>query len=640
MYKQKVYKGWLGLFFIIILLSFLFFSISECRASQKVIPIQKVVLSADDQFIEIGDVFKVTPQITPNNATYKSFTWSVVNDSWFDAVEKISGNKFRAIGEGSAIITAYQKDTKKKYELRVEVINIGTFHIEMKHKKVNKLTASTGGHLLIEGILDDTEKTKLYYYLKLFKYSIKDSNIATIDENGQITALKAGSTSVKVTAANGKSVSCTLTVTAERSKLALDTFYAKKILGTVGISCYGDDESYSNTDNTYIFELANKQIGVFKRISTGNSQSLQLTLYDRDFNYLSQKDIKLPYTEWGGFHQGEDGNYYAAVGQKNKNEDNTKVVFSILKLNSDFVETGRCNITGGECNTIAPYAAGCARMTMSGTTLIVHTDRLRYKSSDDGKNHQSNISFFVDSATMQQSYVGSLFPYNHVSHSFNQFVKMDGNNLIYVDHGDAYPRAVVAQTHYNFSVFGMNKEYDVKIQELNLLNITGKIGDNYTGTKVNGFETGTYSNIVAGVSIPHDSITEDTSNKYYAKNVYISLISKDGTKSELKWLTDYKSDSGLSANNLRMVKISDNEFALIYQLVNKDKKSTVLILIDSKGTVIKTKNYDVFFSCYTQPIYYNNSIVWIDSICYEEGTWFDNTDRDKEVCQFTRIYLD
>ena len=639
MYKQKVHKGLLSTFFFIILFTFLFFSISECRASQKVIPIQKVVLSADDQFIEKGDVFKVTAQITPNNATYRSFTWSVVNDSWFNAVEKISGNKFKAIGEGSAIITAYQKDTKKKYELRVEVRNIGTFHIEMNHKKVNKLTAFTGGHLLIEGMLDDTEKIKLYYDQKLFKYSIKDSNIATIDEKGQITALKAGSTSVKVTAANGKSISCTLTVTAERGKLALDTFYAKKILGTVGIGCYGDDARYSNTDNTYIFELANKQIGVFKRISTQNSQSLQLTLYGQEFNYLSQKNIKLPYTEWGGFHQGEDGNYYAAVGQENENEDNTKVVFTILKLDSNFVETARCNITGAECNTREPYAAGCARMTMSGTTLIVHTDRLRYKSSD-GKIHQSNISFFVDSATMQQSYVGSAFPYNQVSHSFNQFVKMDGNNLIYIDHGDAYPRAVVAQTHYNFSVFGLNNEYDVKIQPLNLLNITGNIGNNTTGTKVNGFETGTYNNIVAGVSIPHDSITEDTSNKYYAKNVYISLISKDGTKSELKWLTDYKSDSGLSANNLRMVKISDNEFALIYQLVNKDKKSTSLIVIDSKGTIIKTKNYDVFFSCYTQPIYYNNSIVWIDSSCYEEGTWFDNTDRDKEICQFTRIYLD
>lgn len=217
---------------------------------------------------------------------------------------------------------------------------------------------------------------------------------------------------------------------------------------------------------------------------------------------------------------------------------------------------------------------------------------------------------------------------------------MDGNNLIYVDHGDAYPRAVVAQTHYNFSASDWNEENVDILQQLNLINIVGNSGDNYTGTKVNGFETGTYNNIVAGVSIPHDSISTDMLDSCDVKNVYISLVSKDGTKSELKWLTDYKSGGGLSANNLRMVKISDNEFALIYQLVNKDKKSTGFILIDSEGKVIKRKKYDIFFSCYTQPIYYNNSIVWIDSNCYEEGTWFDNTKRDVEVCQFTRIYLD
>ncbi|WP_313133877.1 hypothetical protein [Anaerocolumna sp.] len=63
---------------------------------------------------------------------------------------------------------------------------------------------------------------------------------------------------------------------------------------------------------------------------------------------------------------------------------------------------------------------------------------------------------------MKQLYVGASFPYNHVSHSFAQFVKMDGNNLIYVDYGDAYPRTVVMQTHFNFSVNGWSDDYRSK----------------------------------------------------------------------------------------------------------------------------------------------------------------------------------
>lgn len=616
-------------------------------------PAKKVVLSVDNNYIEVGDTFKVTPQITPENATYKNFTWSVENDSyWYSSIKQISKNKFKAVEEGTATIIAYEKNTNKKYELRVEVKEaLGSFHVEMNDKKVNSLNTFIGGHLLVNGKLDKYEEDYWYDIEPDFKYSVKDKKIASIDNRGQITGKSAGSTLVYVTASNGKSVSCKLTVTKEKENLSIDTFYANNLMDKVGIGNYMDWSNWSSADTTYILKLTNNQIGVFNRISSKNKQSLHVFLYDQNFNYINQKTIELPYTEWGGFYQGEDGYYYAAVGQTNEKQDNSKIVYSILKLDENFKEVGRCNITGAETNTRIPYDVGFARMTMDGTTLIVHTDRERYTSSD-GLNHQSNITFMIDSLTMRQSYVGALFPYNHVSHSFNQFVKMDGNNLIYVDHGDAYPRSVVMQTHYNFSLYGWNDKYGSRpyMNELDLINIVGEVGDNYTGTKVNGFELGTNNNLVAGVSIPHDSLTSSSLKTYDEKNVYVSLVSKDGVNSKLIWLTNYKSGGGISANNLRMVKISDNEFALIYQIVKNEPKntdsksySTGLIIIDSNGIVVKKKEYDLFYSCNTQPMYYDNSIVWIDSKNYSSGYyWYedDEANQDKiEQSQFTRIYL-
>ncbi len=319
-----------------------------------------------------------------------------------------------------------------------------------------------------------------------------------MDDKGEITALTAGSTSVIVTAHNGKSVSCKLTVTKEKEAFTIETLYADNIIGRVGLGNYEDGAYWSKADNTYTI-LWKDQICIFNHIATSTNQSMQLYFYNHKFNYLSQKTVKLPYTEWGGFFQGEDGYYYVAVGQKNTEEDNKKTVFSILKLDTDFKEVGRCNITGGECSTITPYAVGFARMTMDGTTLIVHTDRERY-TTKDGLNHQSNLTFMINTTTMKQAYVSVLFPYNIVSHSMNQFVKMDGGNLI-------------------------NKP---STNSLKFLEIDGTAEANYTGTKVNGFEIGANHNIVAGVSIPHDTNTDELE----IQNVFISITSKDGKEAD------------------------------------------------------------------------------------------------------------
>ncbi len=605
-------------------------------------PAKKAKLISGAKIIEVGDTFTVTANFTPANATYQKLTWSVEKEWYNDTVVKhISKNKFKAVSEGTATIVAYQKETNRKYILEVEVqAALGNFHIENNSRNVTALSTFPGGHFIIKGVLDNPEDDWLEEQVT-FQYSVKDKHIASVDERGQITALGSGSTDIIVTAPNGKSKICKLTVTNAKEPLQIDTFFAEKCDQSIGTGNYGEWKDYAGADNTYLFQLLNDQIGVFTRIASDSSQSLELTIYDKNMKYTNKKTIPLPYTEWGGLYQGEDGNYYAAVGQTNKEENDAKVVYTIIKMDGTFKEVGRCNITGMECHTTFPYDVSMARMTMDGTTLIVHTDRERY-TSDDGKNHQSNITFMIDSATMTQLYVGAIFPYNHVSHSFNQFVKMDGGNLIYVDHGDAYPRSVVLQTHYGFSPTGWSDNYKNRpiTTELDLINIKGNTGDNNTGTKVNGFEIGTYNNLVAGVSIPHDTITDNAISSYKVQNVYVSLVTKDGNSSKLIWLTDYKEGENTCASNLRMVKISDDKFALIYQINNRESYKTGLILIDSSGTVLGKKEYDAFFSCYTQPIYDNGSILWIDNPKYsDENYWYDETS-EKAENQFTRIYIE
>lgn len=604
-------------------------------------PAKKIKLVSSASIIEVGDTFTVNASIIPADATYQSLTWSVENN-WDTVVKKVSKNKFKAIQSGTATIVAYQKETNKKYTLEVNVQNpLGAFHMESNSSKVTSLSTYPGGHLVLKGVMDDTEDEWIEKETT-FTYLVKDTSIATVDDRGQITALKTGSTNVIVTAPNGKYQSCTLTVTNELRAFQMETLYADKLYQHLGSANYGGWDLFGGTDDTYVMNLPNDQIGVFCLVYANKSLRLELYLYNKNLTYISKKTIALPYTRWGGLYQGEDGNYYVAVGQENEEENDSKIVFSIIKMDGNFKEIGRCDITGKESNTTVPYIVGCARMTMDGTTLIVHTDRERY-TSDDGLNHQSNITFMIDSTTMTQSYVGTLFPYNHVSHSFNQYVKMDGGNLIYVDHGDAYPRSVVLQTHYNFSVNGWSDNYKDRplTNALDLINIKGSTGDNETGTKVNGFELGTYNNLVAGVSIPHDTMTDTAISSYKVQNVYVSLVAKDGNSKKLIWLTDYKEGAKISANNLRMVKITDNEFALLYQIQEDETYRTGLLLIDSNGTVLKKKEYDSFYSCYVKPLYHNGTILWIDNPKYSKDSYSINeATSDTEQIQFTRIYLD
>ncbi len=616
---------------------------NKSTASCKVIvyqPAKNVTMVSDVKILEVGDNFTVSANFVPSDTTYQNLSWSVSNDGYYTTiVQQVSKNKFKAVADGTATIIAYQKETNKSYYLKVEVrMALGSFHIETSASKATALSLFPGGHAVIKGVLDHPENNWSGEKVD-FKYSVEDKSIATIDANGQITALKAGITDIIVTSPNDKMQAYPLTVTETKEALQMDTMYAEKFDQYVGTSNYGKGINYSGADNTYLFQLPNDLIGVFTRIAAEGSQKLELTTYDKNLKYLNKISIPLPYSEWGGFYQGEDGNYYAAVGQRNEEENDAKIVYSIIKMDSSFREVGRCNITGKESKATIPYDAGFARMAMDGTTLIVHTDRERYVTKD-GLNHQSNITFMIDSSTMTQLYVGALFPYNHVSHSFNQFVKMDGRNLLYIDHGDGYPRAVVLQTHYSFSPKGWSDKNNKRptTSELNLLTIKDIIGLNYTGTKVNGFEIGTYNNIVAGVSIPHDTITGDDISSYEVKNVYVSLIAKDGHSSKLIWLTDYKEGEKPRADNLRMVKLSDDKFALIYQIRNVLEYKTGLILINSTGEVLQRQIYNSNFTCYTQPLYVDGSILWIDSPEHKDYLYYEEGPKELEQL-FTRIYI-
>lgn len=115
--------------------------------------------------------------------------------------------------------------------------------------------------------------------------------------------------------------------------------------------------------------------------------------------------------------------------------------------------------------------------------LLIRTGRVMY----DG--HQSNITFQLDMDTMKitDSYTDATnITAGYVTHSFNQFIKVENGHIIAVDHGDCYPRSIVL-TKYNSDL--SSGRFSGRCTSADVLKFAGTImSGNATGGSAGGFE--------------------------------------------------------------------------------------------------------------------------------------------------------
>lgn len=349
---------------------------------------------------------------------------------------------------------------------------------------------------------------------------------------------------------------------------------------------------------------------IFYNIIDGNKQHLIIDILSKN-QKISHRVIDVPGTTWGGcIYQAQDGNYYIATG----NASGSSIAYYISKYNSNWELIKTTQIGKDESFTNEAFYAGNCDMAVSGKHLIVHTSKHR----TDG--HQSNITFYINTDTMEVEYNGGEFGNWYTSHSFNQFVKSQGNQIFMIDQGDAYPRAIYFQKFQLMEENGQIEETDEK--QLYLMEFKGEIGQNYTGTTIDGFELGSQHHVVVGASIPHPSFATDTAFDNYVgpTNLYVSLIDKSGESSSLKWLTNYKGNT--SVDGVRVLKINDDEFAILYGTTTKKNDEYVsgkthCMIIDSNGNIQKNVSVDQPFICNSEASMNGSTIIWAN---YKENS--------------------
>lgn len=422
-------------------------------------------------------------------------------------------------------------------------------------------------------------------------WETSDKEIALVDGNGRVEALAAGTARIKVTA-GGLSTECVVRV---RDNKPAQQFRMKTSGGKAS-SNYNAQNYYrwSSPMKSYLFE---DKEGCLTRVEFMDDKLIYET-YDMDSGTLKDSGSvgnELPLT--GGFYVSGEFRF-VVYGKLNDKQDDSVEVMRIVKYNRDWDRVASCSLYGE--NTSEPFAAGNLRFVEHGDTLYIRTSHKMY----DG--HQSNLQVAVDMSVMEIkdtfSAVANIDCGGYVSHSFNQFLRMDGEDLITLDHGDSYPRAAVLIKYPNIK----DTTYvDSPVEHHNALEFPGMSGNNTTNASLGGLEVSEHYYIFAG-----NYINKDNSS---IPNIFVNITDRDFLrykKTRMIYLTDFDADSDVTVSTPQLVKVDEKTFLVLWNELDASGTTVHSQMIDEDGNKVTEEQSFHGFLSDCQPIVQNGQVVW------------------------------
>ncbi len=180
----------------------------------EVIPVENVVLNQNNVTLNIGETTTLQATITPDNATNKNVTWTS-EDSDIASVDK--DGKVTAKKVGKTTITVTTEDGQKIATCEVTVIEKQdpepdpepeVIPVENVALNQNNVTLNIGETTTLQATITPDNATN-----KTVTWSSEDSDIASVDKDGKVTAKEVGKTTITVTTEDGeKTATCEVTV--------------------------------------------------------------------------------------------------------------------------------------------------------------------------------------------------------------------------------------------------------------------------------------------------------------------------------------------------------------------------------------------------------------------------------------------
>ena len=427
-----------------------------------------------------------------------------------------------------------------------------------------------------------------------------NNTIASVSKTGKITAWNKGVVTISCKTITGD-LSAEITINVdpitvpEDCKIELNSDVL--INNNVSANTY---TVWSNVVNSYLIENSD---GSITRID-GSGENTVVENFTSDHIFKDSIVINDELPIFGGFFNGKTHNYLV-FGKKNENESDETEVMRVVKYSKDWKRLSSYSLFGA--NTYIPFDAGSLRMTETDGKLYIHTCHEMYAEEDDTVHHQANMTYVIDQAnmTLLDSYYDVYnFSIGYVSHSFNQFIATDGNEVFRVDHGDASPRAVA------ITRFSKDKVM-TDIHGLSALEIPGGWGTNSTGVSVGGFSLSENNCLIAGNSTDRSDL--DNYSYYGIRNVFLIVVDKKFENNELVWLTDYKEDSTISVGTPQLVELGNDHYLMMWEETNKNTNAVNVLssLVDGDGRIISKREIAHSRLSDCQPIFTSeNTVKW------------------------------
>ena len=189
-----------------------------CKVTVLPVELNSISITEQNIILNKGENETLTVTYNPENTTEdKTVTWESSNE---DAVTVSEDGVITAVGAGNATITAKvgDKTATTQVEVKVPLENISLNETE---KELNK-----GDNLQLTVTYNPEDTTAD----KTVTWTSTDDTVATVDENGKVTALKAGTTYIKAKVED-KEVSCKIDVVVQLTGINLYKDVAEIVKG-------------------------------------------------------------------------------------------------------------------------------------------------------------------------------------------------------------------------------------------------------------------------------------------------------------------------------------------------------------------------------------------------------------------------
>jgi uncharacterized protein YjdB len=181
-------------------------SVTVTGGSSSTVAVTGVSLNKTSLSLTVGGSETLSATVSPSNATNKNVSWSSSNT----AVATVSVGTVNAVSAGSASITVTTYDGSKTATCSVTVKS-GNSTVAVTGVSLNKssTTITVGNTETLTATVAPSNATN-----KNVTWSSGNTSVVTVNQNGQVTAVSAGSAVITVTTQDGnKTATCTVTVT-------------------------------------------------------------------------------------------------------------------------------------------------------------------------------------------------------------------------------------------------------------------------------------------------------------------------------------------------------------------------------------------------------------------------------------------